>query len=297
MKRFLQSVGVQRLVWRKPLAPAALSPRRYVPPHIPHPLADGQLTYNSGAGTNIPSDDDLKRHRRACRLASAIREYAGSLVKVGVTTDEIDAQVHEEIIRRGAYPSPLGYNGFPKSLCTSVNQVLCHGIPDARPLEEGDIINLDVSTFVEGFHGDCSGMFVAGQTDTEATELIRVTKQCMQHAIAVCGPGVPYRTIGQTIYELAQQHSFDVQPVFCGHGIGRQFHLPPYIVHVPTLDPGLMKLGEVFTIEPILTVGETAFDLWADGWTVVTRDGSRAAQFEETILITKEGAEILTQHN
>jgi len=294
MRRLFQNV--RKPAWQKPLAPAALSARRIVPDRIPRPQTNGEFVYGSGPGSNVPTNEDLLSHRKACKIASTIRQFAGSLVQVGVTTDEIDAKVHDEVIRLGAYPSPLGYQGFPKSLCTSINQVLCHGIPDARPLEEGDIINLDVSTFVEGYHGDCSGMFVAGPADEEATELIRVTKECMDRAISICGPGVPYRDVGQIIYSIATEHGFDVQPVFCGHGIGRQFHLPPFIMHVPSTDPGLMKLGEVFTIEPILTVGTTDFDLWADGWTVVTRDGKRAAQFEETIRITEEGAEILTKH-
>ena len=169
--------------------------------------------------------------RRSCSLASRVRAFAGSCVQVGRSTDEIDALVHAEVVRLGVYPSPLGYAHFPKSVCTSVNQVVVHGIPDGRRLLQGDIVNIDVSVYVDGFHGDCSGMFVAGEADPLAAHLLKTTRACLDGAIALCKPGVPFSAIGAFIQPMAEREGFSVVKQFCGHGIGRIFHMPPLVFH------------------------------------------------------------------
>uniref|UniRef100_A0A803KSD7 Methionine aminopeptidase n=1 Tax=Chenopodium quinoa TaxID=63459 RepID=A0A803KSD7_CHEQI len=215
--------------------------------------------------------------------------------KPGVKTDEIDEAVHQMIIDNGGYPSPLGYGGFPKSVCTSVNECICHGIPDSRPLEDGDIINIDVTAYLNGYHGDTSATFFCGEVDDEAKNLVQVTKECLDKAIAICGPGVEYKKIGRTIHDHADKYGYGVVRQFVGHGVGRVFHADPVVLHCRNNDGGRMILNQTFTIEPMLTMGSYNPIMWDDNWTVVTEDGSLSAQFEHTILITKDGAEILTQ--
>ncbi|KAJ0981485.1 hypothetical protein J5N97_009740 [Dioscorea zingiberensis] len=229
------------------------------------------------------------------RLAAQVLEQAGTLVKAGTTTDEIDKAVHQMIIDNGAYPSPLGYGGFPKSVCTSVNECICHGIPDSRPLEDGDIINIDVTVYLNGYHGDTSATFLCGDVDDEAKKLVQVTRESLNKAISICGPGVKYSKIGKTIHDHADKFKFGVVRQFVGHGVGRVFHADPVILHCRNNEPGHMLLGQTFTIEPMLTMGSTNCVIWSDNWTAVTVDGSLSAQFEHTILITENGAEILTQ--
>lgn len=242
--------------------------------------------------------EELEKIRKVCEITSQIRAFAGRQCEVGRSTDEIDRAVHEKICSVGVYPSPLGYKGFPKSCCTSVNEVVCHGIPDSRPLEDKDIINIDVSTYKEGFHGDCSGMFMVGSVESADRDLVKHTIEATMQAINMCAPGVPISQIGQVIAEYALKRGYGIVPNFCGHGIGRDFHMPPQIIHVPNRVPGVMVPGMVFTIEPILTLGEEFESfMMEDGWTYVTRQGSRAAQYEETILITDSGSEILTKHS
>ncbi|XP_037479074.1 methionine aminopeptidase 1B, chloroplastic-like isoform X2 [Triticum dicoccoides] len=205
--------------------------------------------------------------------------------------------VHKMIIDAGAYPSPLGYGGFPKSVCTSVNECMCHGIPDSRELKDGDIINIDVTVYLNGFHGDTSKTFFCGEVDEAAKRLVKVTEECMLRGISACKHGVSFKKIGRRISEHAERHGFGVVEQFVGHGVGRVFHSQPIIYHQRNNMPGQMVEGQTFTIEPILTMGGSSIecDMWEDGWTAVTTDGSLAAQFEHTILITRTGAEILTK--
>ncbi|KAH9489669.1 Methionine aminopeptidase 1D, mitochondrial [Bulinus truncatus] len=234
--------------------------------------------------------------RPACLLAASILRYVGQNLKVGMKTDDVDALVYSKCIEGGAYPSPLHYKGFPKAVCTSVNEVACHGIPGHRILNNGDIINVDVTVFYKGYHGDTSQTFIIGHTDDRSKALVRAAEICRDAGIAVCKHGTPLSAIGEIIYDTAKAAGFEVIPFFCGHGIGKYFHGPPDIVHVPCdmVGDDRMLEGMTFTIEPILCDGNPEIQIQEDGWTVVTQDGSRSAQFEHTILITKEGYEILT---
>jgi len=217
------------------------------------------------------------------------------MVKPGVTTNSINEAVHAACIAANAYPSPLNYRGFPKSCCTSVNEVICHGIPDERPLENGDIVNIDITVYFEGYHGDLNETYLCGQVDEESKKLVETTKRCLMEAIAICKPGVPYRSIGVTIEKEATKAGYSVVRSYCGHGINRFFHGPPNIPHYADNKAyGTMQEGHIFTIEPMINVGVWNDLTWPDNWTAVTRDGKRSAQFEHTIMIVKDGVEILT---
>lgn len=223
-------------------------------------------------------------------------DYTASFIKPGITTDELDAICHQACVDRGAYPSPLNYAKFPKSVCTSVNEVICHGIPDKRPLEEGDIINLDVSLFYGGFHGDLNATYPVGKCDEKSLDLIKTTKEAMDEAIKICKPGVPYREIGNKIESIVKPKGYSIVRRYTGHGIHHLFHCAPTIVHYAnSKTPGRMEPGNIFTIEPMINMGTANLDHWRDDWTAVTLDGKRSAQFEETILITETGYEILTR--
>lgn len=215
-------------------------------------------------------------------------------MQVGVSTDEIDLQVHQFIINHGAYPSPLFYRSFPKSVCTSVNNVVCHGIPDDRQLKNGDIVNIDVTVYIDGHHGDCSETCLVGEVDEEGCHLVNITRLCLEEAIEICAPGQNFSYIGTVIDACARRHKLRVVPNFIGHGIGSYFHGPPDIYHFRNRLPGIMQEGMTFTIEPALSLGSSQCRILSDGWTAVTTDGSRAAQFEHTVLITKYGVEVLT---
>ena len=274
--------------------PGVISPRRAVPPHIPRP------NYSvSGRPRPAPRVGDplvrMERIRRACRAAAEVLLEGAGAVRAGVTTDEIDAVVHDACIARGGYPSTLNYHGYPKSLCTSVNEVILHGIPDSRPLDDGDIVNLDVTIFLEGMHGDCSATFLVGSVDEASTRLVRVTREALEHGIEAVKVGRPIADIGRAIQQHADAHGYGVVRAFCGHGIGEDFHMEPQILHYyEPRSRTIMEEGMVFTIEPMLTMGEPDHVVWADGWTAVTADGRRAAQFEHTVLVTAAGAEVLT---
>ena len=218
------------------------------------------------------------------------------MLQPGISTDEIDKIVHDEIIKSGAYPSPLFYKGFPKSCCTSVNNVVCHGIPDDRQLISGDIINVDVTVYYRGCHGDTSDTFVINQADDEALNLISVTRECVHRAIDICKPGTSFRKVGEIIEAVSKSAGYSVCRAFIGHGIGSYFHGPPDIFHYATTRASKqpMEPGMVFTIEPILMEGSSDIIFLPDGWTVVSKDGGRAAQTEHTVLVTKNGCEVLT---
>ncbi len=247
----------------------------------------------------VKSADIIERMRRTGREAADLLTYLGTLIKPGVTTEEIDAACHERAIAVGAYPSPLGYPGgrnpFPKSLCTSVNEVICHGIPDDRQLKDGDIVNCDVTLFREGVHGDTNATFFVGSIDELSDRLVRVTRECTRKGIEAARPGNLINDIGRAIQRHAESNGFGVVRDFVGHGIGEQFHTDLQICHY--YHPGLdipIEEGMTFTIEPMITVGSYRAHMWSDHWTAVTADRGRTAQFEHTVLITADGAEILT---
>jgi methionyl aminopeptidase len=279
---------------RRPLAAGIVSPRRAVPPEIVRP------DYASGGrprvqGRDVKTPEELARLRRACAAAARVLRVTGEAVRVGVTTDALDQVAHDETIRLGGYPSPLNYRGFPKSLCTSVNEVICHGIPDSRPLESGDIVNLDVTVFLDGMHGDCSATFLVGEVDADGRRLVQVARECLAKGIEAVKPGRPISDIGRAIEALATRHGYGVVRSYCGHGIGESFHTSLQIPH--HYDPGatrIMEPGMTFTVEPMITEGTWQDLLWDDGWTAVTADGKRSAQFEHTVEVTPVGAEILT---
>lgn len=280
---------------RKRLRPGKVSPHLTVPDHIlKPPYLKSRQSPGISTGPEIHDERGVERMRASGKLAAQVLEFAGTLVKPGTKTDEIDKAVHQMIIDNGAYPSPLGYGGFPKSVCTSVNECICHGIPDSRELEDGDIINIDVTVYLNGYHGDTSATFLCGDVDEEAKTLVQVTKDCLDRAISICAPGVQYNRIGKTIQEHADKYRFGVVQQFVGHGVGRVFHADPVILHHRNNERGRMILGQTFTIEPMLTMGSINPVIWADDWTAVTEDGSLSAQFEHTLLITENGVEILT---
>jgi methionyl aminopeptidase len=271
-----------------------VSPRRAVPAGIARP--DYAATGRPRAlGEDVKSAEQLERLRRACRAAARVLRVAGEAVRVGITTDALDGIAHEETVRLGGYPSPLNYRGFPKSLCTSVNEVICHGIPDGRPLEDGDIVNLDVTVYLDGMHGDCSATFLVGDVDPDGRRLVEVARECLAKGIAAVRPGRPISDVGRAIEAHASRHGYGVVRAYCGHGIGESFHTALQVPH--HFDPSAarrMEPGMTFTIEPMITEGSWEDTLWSDGWTAVTRDGKRSAQFEHTIAVTPRGAEILT---
>jgi methionyl aminopeptidase len=233
--------------------------------------------------------------REACRAAAEVLDIGGAAVAPGVTTDEIDAIVHQAYIDRGGFPSTLNYRGYPKSLCTSVNEVICHGIPDDRALRDGDIVNLDVTIFLEGVHGDTNATFLVGDVDEASRRLVDVTRESLALGIAAVVPGQPFSDIGRAIENHATAHGYEVVRAFVGHGIGEQFHTDLQIPHYyePRLTT-VIEPGMVFTIEPMISIGTGMHRIWDDDWTAVTADGSRTAQFEHTVLVTDDGVEILT---
>lgn len=245
---------------------------------------------------SIKSAREIELMKATSRLAAQTLEYIAPFVVVGVSTEEINTLCHDFIIKHGAYPSPLNYHGFPKSVCTSLNEVICHGIPSkSEILKEGDILNIDVTTYLNKFHGDTNKTFLVGNVSPEVKKLVDVTYQCLREAIKVVRPGGHIGDIGAVIQEIAHAHGYSVVEDYCGHGIGREFHEAPQVVHVGKRGTGAeMKPGMTFTIEPMINLGLKEGKVLKDGWTVVTRDKKWSAQFEHTILVTPEGHEILT---
>jgi len=267
--------------------PSQIARPPYVTAHgQPAPSGDGRIQLGSPAEWRL---------RRAAQLAREVLEYAGTLVKVGATTDALDAAVHEYVVSHSAYPSPLGYSGFPKSCCTSVNNVVVHGIPDARPLEDGDIVNIDITVYLDGYHGDTSRTFLVGDVDEAGRNLITATSEALEAGMAVCGPGKPFKSIGQAIHDIADRRGYCVSSQFTGHGIGEVFHRSPWILHHRNEEPGVMLLGHCFTIEPCLIQGSNPRSwIFPDGWTASTENCARSAQKEHMVLIMKHGAEVIT---
>jgi methionyl aminopeptidase len=246
-------------------------------------------------GSEVKDDETIARMRVACRLAAQARELVGSHVAPGVTTDELDRVGHEFLCDHGAYPSTLGYKGFPKSLCSSVNEVVCHGIPDARVIEDGDIVNIDITAYLDGVHGDTNATFLAGDVDEESRLLVERTHEALDRAIKAVRPGRHISVIGRVIESYARRFGYGVVREFTGHGIGRVFHTAPSILHYGkpgTGDPLLP--GMTFTIEPMINVGDWKTEILDDGWTARTVDMSLSAQFEHTVLVTHDGVEVLT---
>jgi methionyl aminopeptidase len=277
------------------IAPAAISPRRPVPDGIARPEYVGRPAPAPFTGSEVKDAETIERMRVACRLAARALATVGEHVAPGVTTDELDRVGHEFLCDHGAYPSTLGYKGFPKSLCTSVNEVICHGIPDARVLEDGDIVNVDITAYVGGVHGDTNATFLAGDVDEESRLLVDRTRESLARAIKAVRPGRQVNVIGRVIEAYAKRFGYGVVREFTGHGIGTAFHSGLIIPHYddPRFDDEI-RPGMTFTIEPMLTLGTHEWVMWDDGWTVVTADGRRSAQFEHTLLVTRDGAEILT---
>ena len=278
-----------------PVAPATISPRRAVPDAIARPEYVDRPAPTPFTGSEVKDAATIARMRVAGRLAAQARDLVGSHVAPGVTTDELDRIGHEFLCDHGAYPSTLGYRGFPKSLCTSVNEVVCHGIPDSRRIEDGDIVNIDVTAFLDGVHGDTNATFLAGDVDEESRLLVERTREALDRGIKAVRPGRQINVIGRVIESFARRHGYGVVRDFTGHGIGTAFHSGLVIPHYddPAYDD-VMEVGMTFTIEPMLNLGSPDWELWEDGWTVVTRDGRRSAQFEHTLLVTPTGAEVLT---
>jgi len=277
------------------LVPGVLSPILPVPETIDRPEYVGRPRPARYTGPEIKDTDTIERMRIAGRLAAQALAAVGREVAPGVTTDALDRVGHEFLCDHGAYPSTLGYKGFPKSLCTSVNEVICHGIPDTTVLTDGDIVNIDITAYIGGVHGDTDATFLVGEVDEQSRQLVERTHEAMMRAIKAVAPGRPISVIGRVIESYARRFGYGVVRDFTGHGIGTSFHSGLVIPHYddPSYDT-VMSTGMTFTIEPMLNLGTADWDMWDDGWTVVTKDRKRSAQFEHTILVTEEGSEILT---
>jgi methionyl aminopeptidase len=280
---------------RAPLRPGTLSPWREVPAAIPRPEYVGKPGPRKYRGSDVQTPETIEKMRIAGRLAAQATQLAGEHCQPGVTTDEIDAVVHEFLCDHDAYPSTLGYRGFPKSCCTSLNEVICHGIPDSTVIEDGDIINVDVTAFIQGVHGDTDATFCVGHVSEEARLLVERTHEAMMRGIRAVAPGRPLNAIGRVIEAYAKRFGYGVVRDFTGHGIAETFHSGLYVPHYdnPNLTT-IMQPGMTFTIEPMITLGTHLYETWRDGWTVVTRDRKWTAQFEHTIAVTEDGYEILT---
>jgi methionyl aminopeptidase len=277
------------------LHPGRLSPPRQVPPSIVRPEYVGKKRPRLGE-PDVKDAETIARMREAGKLAARALEEVGRAVEPGVTTDYLDQVGHDFIIAHGAYPSPLGYRGYPKSLCTSLNEVICHGIPDDTIVRDGDIVNVDITAFIGGVHGDTNATFLAGNVDEESRLLVERTHEAMMRGIRAVAPGRPLNAIGRVIESYARRFGYGVVRDFTGHGIGKTFHSGLIVAHYDDPDNRvIMEPGMTFTIEPMLTLGTIDYDIWPDGWTAVTKDRRRTAQFEHTILVTEDGHEILTQ--
>jgi methionyl aminopeptidase len=277
------------------VSPGEISPMLPVPAHIVRPPYAETGEVNRSRESAVKSPALIERMRHVGQLTADVLELAGRAVKPGVTTDEIDIYVHDLCIERNSYPSPLNYSGYPKSVCTSVNEIICHGIPDSRKLEDGDIVNLDVTLYLGGVHGDSNATFGVGQIDEASQALIDITLECLWKGIGQVKPGSPINEIGRAIENHAKPLRYGVVRSFVGHGIGELFHSDLQIPHYH--DPRattIMRPGMTFTIEPMITLGNPRHVIWDDGWTAATADGRRTAQFEHTILVTDAGYEVLT---
>ncbi|XP_065577851.1 methionine aminopeptidase 1-like [Artemia franciscana] len=286
------------------LRPYPQTPRRSVPTSIERPdyanhkegISLSEQSFRGTAVIKQLDDDEIDAMRVACKLAREVLEEGAKAVEGGVTTEEIDRIIHEATLERDCYPSPLNYYEFPKSCCTSVNEVICHGIPDLRPLQNGDICNLDVTVYHHGYHGDLNETLFVGEVSEKAKKLVQTTYECLQKAQSLIKPGTRYRDVGDVIQKHAQKNGFSVVRSYCGHGIHKLFHTAPNVPHYARNKAiGVMKPGHVFTIEPMINEGTWRDTLWPDDWTAVTVDGKLSAQFEQTFLVTDTGCDVLTE--
>ncbi|XP_020288896.1 methionine aminopeptidase 1 [Pseudomyrmex gracilis] len=278
--------------------------RREVPEYINRPdyavhpagIPLSEQAVKGSGQIKILDDEEIEGMRVACKLGREVLDEAAKTCDVGVTTAEVDRIVHEACVERDCYPSPLNYYQFPASCCTSVNEVICHGIPDTRPLQDGDICNVDVTVYHNGFHGDLNETFLIGNVKPEIKKLVEVTYECLSKAIDIVKPGEKYREIGNVIQKHAHANGFSVVRSYCGHGIHRLFHTVPNVPHyAKNKAVGIMKAGHCFTIEPMISQGTWKDETWPDNWTAVTLDGQWSAQFEHTLLVTETGCDILTK--
>src|SRR5882757_4984167 len=280
---------------REALTPGRISPMRPVPSEIVRPEYVGKSAPTPSTDPWVQTPEVIEAMRVASKIAAQALAAGGEVVKPGVTTDEVDRVVHEFLVDHGAYPSTLGYRGFPKSCCTSLNEVICHGIPDSTVISDGDIVNIDVTAYIGGVHGDTNATFLAGEVSEEDRLLVERTREAMMRAIKAVRPGRPLNVVGRVIESYAKRFGYGVVRDFTGHGIGRSFHSGLVVLHydAPEVDT-LLETGMTFTIEPMINLGTIDYDIWDDHWTVVTKDRKRTAQFEHTILVTDTGSEILT---
>jgi methionyl aminopeptidase len=276
------------------LQPGRISPMRAVPASITRPEYVGRR-YPAAGEPEVKDAATIERMRVAGRIAAQALAEVGRHVARGVTTDELDRIGHEFLIAAGAYPSTLGYRGYPKSLCTSLNEVICHGIPDDTVIADGDIVNIDITAYIGGVHGDTNATFLAGDVDEESRLLVERTREALMRAIRAVVPGRPLNVIGRVIESYARRFGYGVVRDFTGHGIGTTFHSGLVVPHFDDPEATVpIEPGMTFTIEPMLTLGTITYEIWPDGWTVLTADRRRTAQFEHTLLVTADGAEILT---
>jgi methionyl aminopeptidase len=280
---------------RTALRPGKQTPIRPVPAHIPPPEYVGKPAPTPSTDPWVQPPEIIEGMRVAGRIAAQALAEGGKAVAPGVTTDEVDRVVHEFLCDHGAYPSTLGYRGFPKSCCTSLNEVICHGIPDSTVIEDGDIVNIDVTAYVGGVHGDTNATFLAGDVSEEDRLLVERTHEAMMRGIRAVKPGRALNVIGRVIESYAKRFGYGVVRDFTGHGIGRAFHSGLVVLHYdePSVQT-VLEPGMTFTIEPMITLGDIDYDLWDDNWTVTTKDKRRTAQFEHTLVVTTDDAEILT---
>jgi len=288
--------ATEKVVRQQTVIPGTLSPMRLVPDTIVFPeYARTGVVGGRGISCRKETDDEISRMRRAGSVAREVLDAVLAAVEPGITTDALDEIAHRTAISHGAYPSPLNYMGFPKSICTSVNEVVVHGIPDSRKLQRGDIVNCDITVYIDGMHGDCSETVLVGEVSNEARSLVQVTWECMLKGIDVVRPGQRLNEIGRVIESYAIQHGYSVVRQFTGHGIGSIFHMTPYIAHFyDSANKAVMEEGMTFTIEPMINCGSPRSMIWPDNWTAVTVDFALSAQFEHTVLVTGNGVEILT---
>ena len=277
------------------LQPGRQTPRRSVPASIPRPEYVDRDRPAPSTDPWVQTPEIIEKMRVAGRIAARAMAEGAAVIAPGVTTDTVDKVVHEYICDHGAYPSTLGYKHFPKSCCTSLNEVICHGIPDSTLIQDGDIVNIDVTAYIDGVHGDTNATYLAGNVSEENRLLVQRTEECLRRAIKAVVPGRKLNVIGRVIESYAKRFGYGVVRDYTGHGIGRTFHSGLVILHYdePSVDTVIEK-GMTFTIEPMITLGGIEWDVWDDKWTVTTRDKSWTAQFEHTLLVTDTGAEVLT---
>ncbi|GHF62715.1 methionyl aminopeptidase [Amycolatopsis bartoniae] len=280
---------------RAPLKPGVQTPRRPVPASIPRPEYVDKPAPKRDTGNGVRTPEQVEAMRIASRIAAQALEEGGKAVKPGNTTDDVDKVVHEFLLDHKAYPSTLGYRNYPKSCCTSLNEVICHGIPDSTVIEDGDICNIDVTAYIGGVHGDTNATFLAGDVAEEVRLLVERTHEATMRAIKAVRPGRQLNVIGRVIESYAKRFGYGVVRDFTGHGVGPGFHTFPTVLHYedPSVTTEIVE-NMTFTIEPMITLGSIDYDIWDDDWTVTTKDKSWTAQFEHTILVTSSGAEILT---